>query len=143
MRFCVPIPNVKELNLLRELAATQPLFKWIGLELMDAGPGWVKERLPIRPEFLQPGVVHGGVIYTLADTVAAHAVLTMIYPQEWTTTVEQKINFLRPAVEGSIVGHGRVIHAGKRLVYSEAEILNEAGQLIAKSAATLMRLTPR
>src|SRR3954467_10931012 len=134
---------VNELHLLHELSATQPLFKWIGLELIDAGPGWVKERLVIRPEFLQPGVVHGGVIYTLADTVAAHAVLTMIYPKEWCTTVEQKINFLRPAINGSIVGHGKVLHAGKRIMYAEAEILNEAGDLIAKSAATIMRLTPR
>jgi uncharacterized protein (TIGR00369 family) len=135
--------SVKELHLLREISETQPLFRWIGLELIDAGPGWVKERLPIRPEFLQPHVVHGGLIYTLADTVAAHAILTMIYPKEWTTTVEQKINFLRPAIQGGIVGVGRVVHAGNRIVYCEAEISDDAGTLIAKSAATLMRLTPR
>jgi uncharacterized protein (TIGR00369 family) len=135
--------SVKELDLLRELAATQPLIQWIGIELIDAGPGWVKERLPVRPEFLQPSVVHGGLIYMVADTVAAHAILTMIYPKEWTTTVEQKINFLRPATKGGIIGVGRVVHAGNRIVYCEAEVTDDDGTLIAKSVATLMRLTPR
>ena len=134
---------VKELNLLREITAGQPFLNWIGLEILEAGPGWVRERLPIRPEFFQPSVVHGGVIYAVADTVAAHAVLTLVYPEEWTTTVEQKINFLRPVTKGPIVGHGHVVHKGNRLVYCEAEVLNEAGELVAKSTATLMRIAPR
>jgi len=131
---------MKEVNLLRELIATQPFLQRIGIELVEAGPGWVKERLPFRPEFLQPYVLHGGVIYTVADTVAAHAALTLIYPEEWITTVEQKINFLRPVGDGAIFGNGRVLQKGARLIYSEAEILNEAGKLVAKSTATLMRI---
>ena len=123
--------------------ATQPFLKWIGIEILDAGPGWVRERLMVKPEFLQPHVVHGGVIYALADTITAHSVLTMTYPKEWTTTVEQKINFLRPVTEGAIIGHGRLVHLGNRIAYCEAEITNEAGSLIAKSAATLMRVPPR
>jgi uncharacterized protein (TIGR00369 family) len=134
---------MKELDLLREITAHQPFSNWIGLELLEAGPGWVKERLPIKPEFFQPAVVHGGVIYAVADTVAAHAALTLIYPQEWITTVEQKINFLRPVKKGPIAGHGHVVHMGNRLVYSEAEILNEDGELVARSTATLMRIAPR
>ena len=134
---------MKELNLLRELVSNQPYLQMLGLEVLDAGPGWTKERLPFKPEFLQPYVLHGGVIYSLADTLAAHALATLIYPQEWLATVEQKINFLRPVERDAIVGHGRVVHMGKRMVYSEAEIHNEAGELIAKSTATLVRLAGR
>lgn len=134
---------MKELQIIRELSVSQPLIRWIGIEVLDAGPGWVKERLPFRPEFLQRGVIHGGVIYTLADTVAAHALLTMVYPQQWCTTVEQKINFLRPVAEGAILGHGRVVHLGNRIVYAEAEIFNERDELVAKSTATLMRLSQK
>jgi len=112
----------------------------LGLEVLEAGPGWTKERLPFKPEFLQPYVLHGGVIYSLADTLAAHSLATLIYPQEWLATVEQKINFLRPVERDGIVGQGRVIHMGKRMVYSEAEIHNESGELVAKSTATLVRL---
>ncbi len=131
---------MKELQILRELLNDQPLVKWLGIELLDAGSGWVKERLPFRPEFLQPGVIHGGIIYALADTVAAHALLTRVYPDQWCATVEQKINFLRPVAEGAIVGHGRVVHLGNRIVYAEAEVFDASDQLVAKSTATLMRL---
>ncbi len=129
--------------MLQQIMSTQPFLKWMGIEIVDAGPGWIRERLSVKPEFLQPHVVHGGVIYSLADTITAHAVLTRIWPKEWTTTVEQKINFLRPVTEGSLIGHGRVVHLGNRIAYAEAEVTNEAGTLIAKSAATLMRIPPR
>ena len=39
--------------------------------MLDAGPGWVRERLKIRPDFLQPTVVHGGIIYTLEGHLGA------------------------------------------------------------------------
>jgi acyl-CoA thioesterase len=134
---------VNELNLLREITAHQPFCRWIGIEVLEAGPGWVKERVPIRPEFFQPAVVHGGIIYSLADTVTAHAVLTLVYPEEWTTTVEQKISYLKAVTEGAIVGHGRVIHKGNRIVFCEADVFNDAGELVAKSSATLLRIPPK
>src|SRR5262249_4367376 len=132
--------TMNELHRIREIYDTQPFLHWIGIEIIDAGPGWVHERLPIRPEFFQPDVVHGGVIYSLADTVAAHAVLTMIYPKEWATTVEQKINFLRPATSGAILATARVVQLGNRIGYCEAEVATEAGKLVAKSTATIMRI---
>ena len=134
--------GVNELELLHQIVATQPFLKWMGIEIVDAGQGWVHERLSVKPEFLQPSVVHGGVIYALADTMTAHSVLTMTYPKEWATTVEQKINFLRPMVDGVMIGHARVVHIGNRIAYSEAEVTNDKGKLIAKSTATIMRIPP-
>lgn len=133
---------MKELELLRQLILNQPFLELLGIEVVDAGPGWVREKLSVRPAFLQPEVVHGGAIYSLADTGTAHAVLTMIYPAEWATTVEQKINFLKPVTNGTITCHARVVHLGRRIAYAEAEVTNDAGELVAKSTATLMRLSP-
>ena len=130
----------KEFELLRNVLSNQPFLRWIGVELIDAGPGWAREKLQIRPEFFQPHVVHGGVTYTLADTLTAHAVLTLTYPKEWVTTVEQKINFVRAVKSGSIVGQSRLVHMGNRIAVCEAEIMNDADQIVAKSTATLMRL---
>jgi acyl-CoA thioesterase len=113
----------------------------LGIEVIDAGPGWVKHGLPIRPDFLQPGVVHGGVISSLADTGTAHAVLTMIYPAEWTTTVEQKMSFLKPVTTGVIICNSKVIQLGGRLAFCDSQIVNDSGEIIATSSATLMRLT--
>lgn len=131
---------MKEIEILKELISTQPYVKMLGIEVIDAGPGWVEERLPFNEKLLQPGVVHGGAIYSLADTGTAHAILTLLYPQEWVTTVEQKINFLRPVTEGTLLCHSRVLHLGKRIGYCEAEVTAESGKLVAKSTATLMRL---
>jgi len=126
---------------LREIYRNQPFLQWMGIEVIAAGEGWVEEHLAIRPEFLQPDVVHGGVIYALADTLAAHAVLTTIYPDQWCTTVEQKINFLRPIVTGTLVGKGRVVQLGSRIAYCEVEVAAATiGKLIAKSTATIMRI---
>jgi acyl-CoA thioesterase len=131
---------MKELLKIREIADKQPFLQWMGFEILEAGAGWVKERLPVRPEFFQPDVVHGGVIYSLADTLAAHAVLSITYPEEWATTVEQKINFLRPLTDEVVLGTARVIQLGNRIAYCEAEISIETGKLIAKSTATIMRI---
>jgi len=116
-----------------------------GAETMESLAARVGAGLDTMLAAIGPGgtgaaVLHGGVIYSLADTLAAHSLATLIYPQEWLATVEQKINFLRPVERDGIVGQGRVIHMGKRMVYSEAEIHNESGELVAKSTATLVRL---
>src|SRR5215470_6455250 len=61
---------------LRQLSANNPFLKFMGMELLDADEGWVKMKIVFRPEFLQPFTIHGGVIYSLADAAAAHALLT-------------------------------------------------------------------
>jgi uncharacterized protein (TIGR00369 family) len=89
------MPDSKEFQALKALLDGTPYLKFLGIELTDAGEGWVKMKMPFREEFLQPTTVHGGAIYSLADTAATQALMTLIYPQEWATTVEQRINFLR------------------------------------------------
>lgn len=131
----------KEIDLLRELVSNQPFLELLGIEVIDAGPGWAREKLLIRPAFLQPQVVHGGAIYSLADTACAHSVLTLIYPDEWTATVEQKISFLRPVTAGILTCNAKVVQLGKRIAFSEADIMNDSGEFVAKSSATLMRLS--
>lgn len=130
----------KELHILREITSNQPFLELLGIELIDAGPGWVREKLPIRPALLQPQVVHGGALYSLADTCCAHAALSLIYPAEWTATIEQKISFLKPVTAGVVICNAKVVQLGKRLVFSEADLMSDSGELIAKSFATLMRL---
>jgi uncharacterized protein (TIGR00369 family) len=125
---------------LRQLSANNPFLKFMGVELSDAGEGWVKMKIAYRPEFLQPLTVHGGAIYSLADSAAAHALMTMILPDQRPTTVEQRINFLKAVKDQDLYCEARIVHLGKTLAYAEATISTEDGTLVAKSAATLMRL---
>src|SRR5262244_1771657 len=125
---------------LRQLSTNNPFLKFMGMELLDAGEGWVKMKIAFRPEFLQPLTVHGGATYSLADSAAAHALMTMILPDQRPTTVEQRINFLKAVRDQDLYCEARIVHLGKTLAYAEATITAEDGTLVAKSAATLMRL---
>jgi uncharacterized protein (TIGR00369 family) len=125
---------------LRQLSVNNPFLKFMGIELSDAGEGWVKMKIPFRPEFMQPIAMHGGAIYSLADSAAAHALMTMILPDQSPITVEQRINFLKAVKDQDLYCEARILHLGKTLAYAEATITTEGGAVVAKSAATLMRL---
>ena len=125
---------------LHPLSARNPFLHFMGMELLDAGEGWVKMKIAFRPEFLQPFTVHGGAIYSLADAAAAHALMTLILPDQYPTTVEQRINFLKAVKDWDVFCESKIIHLGKTLAYAEATMTTADGTLVAKSTATLMRL---
>lgn len=125
---------------LHPLSARNPFLNFMGMELLDAGEGWVKMKIAFRPEFLQPFTVHGGAIYSLADAAAAHALMTLVLPDQYPTTVEQRINFLKAVKDQDVYCESKIIHLGKTLAYAEATMTTADGTLVAKSTATLMRL---
>ncbi len=130
----------KEFELLKPLSERNPFLNFLGIELLDAGEGWVKMKLTYRPEFLQPFTVHGGAIYSLADAAAAHALMTRIMPEQYPTTVEQRINFLKAVKNQDVFCEASIVNLGRTLAYAEVAMTIADGTLVAKSAATLMRL---
>jgi acyl-CoA thioesterase len=82
------------------------------------------------------GVVHGGVLATVADTVAAIAAFTTVPKGTQIATVELKINFLEPVPGGRIRAEGRVLRTGRNFVVTECEIYKEDGTLAAKALLT-------
>ena len=133
----------------RTLAAfeDQPFARWLGMEAAEAGEGWFQVRLILRPEHAQhDGVVHGGVIATLADTCAAMAAHTLAASHEQVLTVEFKINFLRAAQGGALRCRGTVLRQGRTLTVSEAEVYAEGPErnvLAAKAMATIALVSER
>lgn len=125
---------------LRPLSVQNPFLKFMGMELLDAREGWVKMKIAFRPEYLQPFTIHGGVLYSLADAAAAHALMTLILPDQYPTTVEQRINFLKAVRDQDIYCESSIIHLGKTLSYAEVTMTLADDTLVAKSTATLMRL---
>ncbi len=124
----------------KAISDTIPYLRHLSIEMLDAGEGWVKMKMTFRPEFLQPFIVHGGAIYSLADAAAAHALMTIVAPQEMMTTVEQRINFLKAVKNQDLYCEARIVHLGKTLAYADVSIAFADGTLVAKSTATLMRL---
>jgi acyl-CoA thioesterase len=132
--------NNSHLDLLKPISTHNPFLKFMGIELLDAREGWVRMKIAFRPDFLQPFTVHGGVIYSLADSAAAHALMTLILPDQVPTTVEQRINFLKAVKGEDVYCEAQVVHLGRTLAYAEVTMTTADGTLAAKSTATLMRL---
>ena len=77
-------------------------------------------------------VVHGGVLYALADTGMGAAVYPSLKPDETCATIEIKINYFRPVTSGTIQCTSKVIHRGKRIANMES-CLYVDDQLVAKA----------
>ena len=93
--------------------------------------------LDVQPKHKQlHGVVHGGVLATLADTTAAIACYTAIPEGAEIATIELKINFLEAVPGGTIRAEGRVLRAGRNFLVAECDIYNENGSLAAKALLT-------
>jgi uncharacterized protein (TIGR00369 family) len=128
---------------LRKAVESAPYYQLLQIRLEEIDVGFARFRMPFRRELVQAyGVAHGGAITSLADTAVAFALMTLIQPGERVTTVEIKINFLTPVIEGELVGESRVIQKGKRLALADMEVKDQNGKLVAKGLATYMIISP-
>ena len=93
------------------------------LRLGRRGSGSCSAALDVRPELLNPnGVVHGGALFSMADTVMGAALHTTLAPGEYCATVEIKIHFLQPVSKGKIRCSTRVVQRGHRLAVLESHL---------------------
>ena len=109
---------------------------------VDVEPGRARMRFRAREEFYNPaGFVQGGILAAMLDDTLGPAAASTVGPQEFVTTVEMKISFLRPAKAGRLIGEGRVVHKGRSVVFLEGSLSAEDGALVATATAT-SRIVP-
>ena len=86
------------------------------------------------------GTVHGGFAMTLLDSALACAIHTTLGKGESYTTLEIKVNLVRPLTEktGPVRAEGRLIHRGRTLGTSEGDIKDASGKLYAHATTTCM-----
>lgn len=109
----------------------------MGFAVESVEMGLVVFKMRVRKRHTQiHGVVHGGILATLADTVAAIAAYTTVPRGTELATIEMKINFLEAVAEGEIRAEGRVLRTGRNFVVTECEIRNQNGSLAAKALLT-------
>ena len=122
--------------------ADVPFAKLLGIEVVEMERGVAVLRLDVRDELRQNnGIIHGGVTASLIDTASAFAILTMLEPNQTTTTVDLTIHYLRPLVKGQAQARARVLRAGRRVIVVAVDVLNEAETLAATALTTYIRLT--
>ena len=120
-------------------AAPAGWMETLGARITEAEPGRVVLELVAGPEHRHGGgVVQGGVITQIADAAMGMSLATLQPDGIWNTTIELKINFIRPAVEGRLRAVGRVVDMGDALLFSEAHVLDERGRLVARASSTCM-----
>jgi uncharacterized protein (TIGR00369 family) len=94
-------------------------------------------RLPFRPEFRQPaGVVHGGVIASLVDSVVVPVVGSGYDEARQLFTIDIQLRFLAPIVDEDLVAEGWITKRGRSVVFCDAEVRSASGNLAA--TATLV-----
>ncbi len=90
------------------------------------------------------GTVHGGVMATLLDSALGCAVQSMLPAGTSYTTLELKVNYLRPITEktGTVYAEGKIIHIGGRIATAEARLTDAKGKLYAHATTTCIILRP-
>lgn len=120
-----------------------PVAKLIGFNLRSVEPGRAVFDLEAGPQHWNPmGGLHGGILCDLTDAAMGIAFASTLAEGETFATVELKINFLRPVKQGLLTAEGWVVSGGRTLGYTEAEVRDENGRLIAKASSTCKKVRP-
>ena len=123
-------------------------WRHLGIEVDDAGPGWVRLRVPVRDELRNAAgaPVHGGVYGALVDTAVGGALSTLHDAAEGgvgQTTLDLNASFIAGAREGDLLAEGRILKRGRSIAFGEARITDGTGRLLAVGRATYMILAAR
>ena len=119
---------------------------YLGLELVEITAGGAVMRCDIKQEHFAPnGYLHGGLIMSIADTVAGYGCVGNL-PEGGIgfTTIESKTNFLGSLREGAILAKGVMIHGGRTTQVWDVDVSDESGgKTLASFRCTQMILYPR
>jgi uncharacterized protein (TIGR00369 family) len=113
-----------------------PFAELLGIRITHREQGLARIELDTRTELMNSHqAAHGGVVMTLADIALAVAAMTLDPQSRGAVTVELKVSFIAPGT-GTLVAEGRCVHAGKSLCFSEGEVRDGEGKLVAKALGT-------
>jgi uncharacterized protein (TIGR00369 family) len=134
------------LSILRSIIAgdipAPPITNFLPFTLTAAEPGAALFEGTPGVELYNPmGTVHGGFAMTLLDSAMTCAVMTALQVGEGCTTVETKVNFVRPilASTGLVRAEGRLVHAGARVAIADGRLVDAGGRLYAHGTSTCLR----
>jgi 1,4-dihydroxy-2-naphthoyl-CoA hydrolase len=127
-----------------DLAQLMPFAGVLGMELEASAPEEVRARVAWDPSrCTSGGVLHGGVLMSLADSVGGTcAFLNLPEGSGGTATIESKTNFLRAVRDGHVEAVARPLHVGRTTIVVDTELRDAAGRLVARTTQTQAVLPP-
>jgi len=117
-----------------------PVNALLGFKLISRSSETAVISMEVKPEYLQQeGVVHGGLVTAVADSAAVHALYPGLEEGRTMTSIEFKINFLRPALvgKGPVTAVSTVVKRGRTIGLCDVEV-SQSGVLIAKGLFTYL-----
>jgi uncharacterized protein (TIGR00369 family) len=104
---------------------------------IDPAAGTISVQFDAKPDFCNPtGAIQGGYLAAMLDDTMGPCLFATLEPGHFAPTVELKVNYIRPAQPGTLVGTGRVVHKGRTLAFLSGELHTADGELVATATAT-------
>ena len=133
MRPDISLPSVFDRF---ELPAASALLGWT-LRAVDPPAGTIEIGFAVDDRFGNPqGFVQGGIIAAMLDDTHGPALFAHVDGKVFPVTIDCNISFIKAAQFGNFVGKGRLVNMGKTIAFTEAELFDEAGELIARGTFT-------
>jgi 1,4-dihydroxy-2-naphthoyl-CoA hydrolase len=119
------------------------LPEYLGFELVEAGPGYMIGRFPVRPELLTGfGNMHGGVLSAFCDHLLGCVCYPAMKAGQWAATTEFKINLTAPVSAGVVEGRAEIINLGRTQAIVRIDVTND-GRLAACAQGTVTIRDPK
>ena len=136
-----------DLARLTDIFSRAPFINDLGIVPIEAGDGRVSSRVVLQPRHLQhTGVVHAGVMVTLADHSMGAAAQSMAPEGFFVLTAELSTQLLRPAQGESLLCEARVLKPGRQICFTEADVYALQGEKrvhVARASATMALVANR
>ena len=124
-------------ELTRTVRAAMPYAETLGFELLAASPDEVRGRVAWEERLTTAaGLLHGGVLMGLADTVGAYCAYLNLPGSSATATIESKTNFFAAVRGGTVEARSRPLHRGSRTIVIETDLFDESGKHVARVTQT-------
>jgi len=126
-------------------ALPHPFADLLGLRVTARGDGACRSEIEIRQQHMNPhGLVHGAVLYALADTGMGGALTSALADGELCTTIEIKISYFRPWRSGTLSCDSRLVNRGRTTAALQSDLHDGEGRHLAQATGTfaILRRTP-
>lgn len=128
-------------KMIRGEADPPPIGQTVGIRMVEIGPDFAAFEMEAGRRHANPmGTVHGGIFCDLADGAMGMAWATELQEGETFTTLELKINFLKPVWNAKLRAEARVVRRGRTIGLVRCDVRDESGELVAHATSTLMTL---
>ena len=122
------------------ISASIPFGRTLGFEVVSISAEEAVFEGAYRDDLTQGGILHGGVLASLIDSVCACAAMARTYPQNYTTTINLQVAYTMPVSRGRVRAVGKCLREGGRVLFCEAHVWNEEGQLVGHGTSQLLRI---